>query len=121
MKQPLFLKFNFKTHQKLQATVSTWMLRTLIWWCVAWMVPKVGFDMIWFAILPSGVSLFFWPVGLSVQNAGILRWIGLSLLSFIIFLGQNHLMDHEMHLSFIVAGSFLTAFLVGTLTWYFSS
>jgi hypothetical protein len=121
MKQPLFLKSNFKTHQKWQATLSIWMFRTLIWWFVALMVPKVGFDMIWFAIVPSGISLLFWPVGLSVQNAGILRWIGLSLLSFIVFLGQNHLMDHEMHQGFIVAGSFLTAVLVGTLTSYFSS
>ncbi len=97
------------------------MFRTLIWWFVALIVPKVGFDMVWFAMVPAGISLLIWPVGSTIKNVGILRWIGLSLLSFIVFLGQNYLMEHEMHLGFMVAGSFLIAVLVGTLTSYFSS
>lgn len=121
MKLPLLLKSNFKTHQKWQTRLSIWMFRTLIWWFVALIVPKVGFDMVWFAIVPAGLSFIFWPAGLSIKKAGILRWVGLCIFSFTIFQGQNHLMHHELHLGFIAAGSVLTSIFVGSLTSYFST
>jgi hypothetical protein len=110
-----------KLYQKQQVMLSTWMFRTLIWWGVAWMVPKVGFDMIWFATLPAGLSLFIWPVGQSIQKANLLRWAGLGTLSMVVFVGQNWMVGQELSLFFLIFGSLVTAGLVAILSTYFST
>ncbi len=113
-------RFSLAFNLKLQKLVATWLFRTLIWWFTAWYVPKVGFEMIWFAAIPAGISLLIWPAKVRLKEVGLWRWLLMGLLATAVFGGQSMLMELHLTPFFLIAGSVLTAVLVCLKTTYFS-